>query len=184
MGAILTQTTQAKNSHNIIIRTATVKDAKAILGFNEEVLAEAPYLLTTREEFTLTLKEEEKFLSDMYDHKNKLAIVAELDGKVVGFLDFHGGGRRRNQHDGTLGMSVREHWRNQALVDLLLRALFDWVERHETVEKVSLEVFSQNIGAIHLYIKQGFVQEGRKVHAIKLDDGQYMDLIIMGRILK
>ncbi|GAK03778.1 GNAT family acetyltransferase YhhY [Geomicrobium sp. JCM 19037] len=180
MAAILEHQSKAKNQKPILIQTATVEYAEQITDFLRGIFKEAPYLLTAEDEFTNSYTDQERFLDRLYNQKNALALVAIHNDRVIGFLDFHGGNNKRNQHDGTLGMSVHKDWRNQGVGDELLKMLKQWAAKHLTIEKISLEVFSRNIGAIHLYIKHGFNQEGRKVNAIKMPDGSYSDLIIMG----
>jgi ribosomal protein S18 acetylase RimI-like enzyme len=45
---------------------------------------------------------------------------------------------------------------------------------------VELEVLSNNSGAVKLYRRMGFVEEGRKVGAVRLDAGE-VDLIQMAK---
>lgn len=42
-----------------------------------------------------------------------------------------------------------------------------------------LGVFSTNHRAISLYKKMGFLEEGRKIFEFKLNDGEYIDDVIM-----
>jgi len=46
-------------------------------------------------------------------------------------------------------------------------------------EKVCLGVFSTNEWAVALYKKMGFIEEGRKFKEFKLDNGDYVDDILM-----
>jgi RimJ/RimL family protein N-acetyltransferase len=46
------------------------------------------------------------------------------------------------------------------------------------IERVELEVYASNIPAISLYEKSGFVREGVKRKARKLDGG-YDDIVVM-----
>jgi RimJ/RimL family protein N-acetyltransferase len=46
------------------------------------------------------------------------------------------------------------------------------------IEKVELEVFPDNIGAVRLYESLGFTREGLKVRGRKLE-GRYQDVALM-----
>jgi RimJ/RimL family protein N-acetyltransferase len=50
--------------------------------------------------------------------------------------------------------------------------------RSAGIEKVELEVFSDNLGAVRLYESLGFGQEGVKIRGRKLE-GRYQDLKLM-----
>lgn len=115
----------------------------------------------------------------MADDKGKLAIIAEYQGEVIGFLDFHNGHKERTKHQGTFGMSVAGIFRNQGVGKALLTVLLEWAKGNPLIEKVCLEVFADHSNAICLYEKFGFAEEGRKVKAIKIDSETYHDLIVM-----
>jgi len=50
-------------------------------------------------------------------------------------------------------------------------------------EQMDLEVVEGNDNAKHLYEKCGFVETGRRLRALKYDDGTYRDEIIMCKLL-
>lgn len=52
------------------------------------------------------------------------------------------------------------------------------------IEKISLNVIEGNLGAIHLYKRHGFVQEGLLIKDRKHKDGSYHNTVLMGRIAK
>ena len=70
-------------------------------------------------------------------------------------------------------MGVRSTYRGQGIGDRLLVECLRLAKNHG-LEKVELEVFSDNLPAIRLYWKHGFVEEGHKIRTRKLD-GQYQD---------
>jgi ribosomal protein S18 acetylase RimI-like enzyme len=51
--------------------------------------------------------------------------------------------------------------------------------RNAGIEKVELDVFSDNVGALRLYDSFGFSEEGRKVRGRKLDD-RYQNALPVG----
>lgn len=50
-------------------------------------------------------------------------------------------------------------------------------------EQMDLEVVDGNDNAKHLYEKCGFIETGKRMRALKDDDGTYRDEIIMYRVL-
>ncbi len=65
----------------------------------------------------------------------------------------------------------------------LIEALLDWAEANPLIEKVSLGVFSTNHRAISLYKRLGFIEEGRKIKEFKMSENEYVDDIIMYKLV-
>jgi RimJ/RimL family protein N-acetyltransferase len=66
---------------------------------------------------------------------------------------------------------------------MLLQVLLEWAEKNPLIEKVSLGVFATNHRAISLYKKMGFIEEGRKINEFKFDDNEYVDDILMYKLV-
>jgi len=81
-------------------------------------------------------------------------------------------------------MSIAKAYRNQGVGKSLLKVLLDWAEENPLIEKVCLEVFAENENAIALYKRTGFVEEGRSRKAVKINEEQYHDLILMAYFTK
>ncbi|MGG0656899.1 GNAT family N-acetyltransferase [Rummeliibacillus pycnus] len=179
MGQIKIKQYTMKNGEKITLTTALPEYAERVLNFNKDIISEAPYLVTTREEFKISIEQEEKFLQQVFEDNGKLAIIAEFQGEVIGFLDFHNGHRNRIKHQGSFGMSVSKQFRNQGIGSALLTELLNWAEQEASIEKVCLEVVSINKSAIHMYENFGFIVEGKKLKAIKNENDTYYDLLLM-----
>jgi RimJ/RimL family protein N-acetyltransferase len=59
----------------------------------------------------------------------------------------------------------------------LLETLLVWATTETLIEKVCLEVFTTNAGAIRLYRKLGFVEEGLRPKDIKFGPDRYVDTL-------
>jgi putative acetyltransferase len=58
----------------------------------------------------------------------------------------------------------------------------DLADNWLNLTRLELEVYADNEAAIHLYKRFGFEEEGHlRQHAFR--DGQYVDSIVMGRLL-
>ena len=117
------------------------------------------------------------------DGPGKLVLVAEIPDEVIGCLSFENGQRRRIAHRGSFGISVREKWRGQGIGTAMLQTLIDWAEANPLIEKVGLSVFANNVDAIRLYKRLGFVEEGRQPREMKLGPGEYTDNVLMYRFV-
>ncbi len=103
--------------------------------------------------------------------------VAVEVGRVVGWCDIAPNKGEGFTHCGTLGMGVLHDYRGQGygtrlMEDAILAA------KESGIERVELEVYDSNVQAIRLYEKRGFVHEGLKKKARKLD-GKYDDILLM-----
>ena len=179
MGEIRPQIYKASNGTIFMIRTAVPGDAEKVTEFTRTILGEAPYLLTSLDEFTITAKQQRQLLQDIHEDSGKLALLAEHESEVIGYLDFHNGHRKRIKHQGSFGMSVKKEARNQGVGTALVKILLQWAENSTLIEKICLDVFADNKHAIKLYKKFGFKEEGIKRNAIKNTDGTYQDMVMM-----
>ena len=80
-------------------------------------------------------------------------------------------------------MMVEKEYRCRGIGEELLGALLLWAEENPFIEKVSGSVLSTNNGAIALYKKMGFSEEGRKVDEVKIHN-TYIDEILLYKITK
>jgi RimJ/RimL family protein N-acetyltransferase len=107
--------------------------------------------------------------------------VALHAGNVIGWCDIECFDRPGFTHRGRLGMGVHPDYRGQGIGARLLTAVLHKT-RHVGLERIELEVFASNTRARHLYEKYGFVVEGHKKQARKLD-GVYDDILEMALFL-
>ena len=105
----------------------------------------------------------------------RLAITHE--DEVVGWCDIVRKSMEGFRHAGRMGMGLLPGYRGAGLGRQLLTETLD-AARAIGIERVELEVFASNESAIALYRKMGFVVEGIKKRARKLD-GEYDDDLIM-----
>lgn len=115
-----------------------------------------------------------------------LPFVVAVDPRdtVVGWCNIHvapdNPHRPGFNHVGVLGMGLIETYRGKGLGTQMMQACFDWSGR-VGLERIELQVYASNTGAIGLYRKFGFVTEGVKIRARKLDN-HYDDIMIMARL--
>lgn len=170
-------------TEQIKIRAATEEDAENMLAIQSEVLAEVDYLITTLEEFQQTIGEQKKWIQAKLANERELILIAQYQEKIVGWLVFQSPNRKRLAHTGSFGMMILKEYRGLGIGKRLLEKLLKWAELNPYIEKISLGVFSTNERAIALYKKMGFVEEGRKINEIKLNDKQYIDDVLMYKVV-
>lgn len=84
------------------------------------------------------------------------------------------------RHCGRLGMGLLAHIRGHGVGRRLAQATID-AATSRGIERIELEVFATNVRAIRLYERLGFVHEGMRRQARKLD-GVYDDNVLMALI--
>jgi RimJ/RimL family protein N-acetyltransferase len=168
----------------VIIREAQPSDAAQIIAYVKR-LSEEPIsnIVISPGEFTHTVAEEERMLSEFAASENSIFLVAETERKIVGQLNCRGrNDRKAIRHTVTLGMSVDRDWRGQGIGSLLMSNAIAWAKELEFIKRIELLVFERNETAIHLYQKFGFEIEGKHRKAI-FRDGVYLDNFTMALLL-
>jgi len=114
--------------------------------------------------------------------KDVAQFVALGSGEVIGWCDVLPMKLEGFTHCGMLGMGVRKDYRRRGIGErLILRTISR--AREKGLERIELEVFASNVAAIRLYEKVGFIIEGLKKRARKIDE-RYDDLVEMALLLK
>ncbi|MEX3745914.1 MULTISPECIES: GNAT family N-acetyltransferase [Lysinibacillus] len=167
----------------IKVRVAVEEDAATMLEIQKEVLAEEDFLITTVEEFQQTIDGQKEWIQAKLANERETIFIALYEEKMVGWLMFQSPHRKRLAHTGTFGMMVLKEYRGLGIGKLLLEKIIMWAEHNPYIEKISLGVFSTNERAIALYKKMGFVEEGRKINEIKLHDNEYIDDVLMYKMV-
>ena len=113
--------------------------------------------------------------------KHDLALVAELNGEVIGSAGLHpvGAGMRR-RHVMALGIAVAAQAQGQGVGSALMQAMCDYADRWAGALRLELSVYTDNAVALRLYRKFGFVIEGT-MRGYSLRDGRYADTHAMAR---
>ena len=163
------------DGRTVTLRKAAGSDAAAILENINAVGAEEIYLLV--DHVPKDLEEERRWIEGFDGVRSTLIVAEAPDGKIVGQADAHRGEFPKNRHTATLGIAVRDGWREAGLGRILMIAVLDWM-RVRGIEKACLEVFSTNARAIALYRRLGFEEEGRRVGQFRVR-GEPVDDVVM-----
>lgn len=147
------------------------------------VLREQKFMISEPDEFKITIDQERTWISNYSNTEGKLLLVAEVQEVIIGILNFEPGNRRRIKHVGILGMNVHHEWRNLGVGRKLLEVLIEWAHKHPMIEKIALNVLANNVDAVRLYQKCGFLIEGIRPGEIKLSETEYVDDILMYRFV-
>lgn len=112
--------------------------------------------------------------------QNNTALVALVDGVVVGHAGLHQEKNSRRRHVASLGISVADSFAGRGVGKALLSELVSLADNWLNLTRLELTVFCDNAAGIHLYSKFGFEIEGTH-RAYALRNGVFVDTYSMAR---
>jgi putative acetyltransferase len=87
-------------------------------------------------------------------------LVAVVEGRVVGNIGLEVQSAARRRDVGSIGMSVHDDYQGRGVGNALMVAVIQLADDWLGLRRLELEVWTDNVAAIHLYEKFGFVIEG------------------------
>ena len=154
-----------------VIRPTTKNDLEGVVDALEIVASEGRFIAT---ELPVDRDERRERFRASID-AGECQVVAELDGRVVGF------GGLREQAPGvlSLGMALVPEVRGRGIGSQLLAALIEG-GRDRAAHKLTLEVWPHNSAAIALYERFEFEREGYLRRHYRRRSGELWDSVVMG----
>ncbi len=172
-----------KDKTEVIIRSLSKADAEMATSYVNAMYADSPYLSRYPEEWTITAKDEAKFIESVAQDEKRLMLAAFYKGKLVGLGDFGSiGSGIKIAHRCILGISVASNMQGKGVGSLLLKTLL-FKAKEIGFEQMELEVVAGNQRAIALYEKFGFETVGTLPHGFRYKEGYYEDLNLMVKSL-
>ncbi len=166
----------------IEVREVTVKDAKNLLEFCNQVGSETDNLSYGSEGMGLSVAEEEEILAKFQNDKTSYFLLAEENGQIVGTCNCRSFRKKRLSHRAEIGIAVKKACWNKGIGRKLLTCLID-ISRQSGLKILSLEVRTDNKRAIHLYESLGFRRIGTFEGFMEID-GESVDFDIMELFLE
>lgn len=168
-----------KNGQSIILHSPDMFDAEQLLEHMRQTSAETEFMSRYPEEIMVSVEAEARLLQMIENDEDNFMLAAYIDGKMVGNA---GVTRIRDnikyRHRATFGISLREEFCDLGLGTLMLQEILEFVKQ-TAFEQLELSVFGDNLRAIHVYEKAGFVRTGVMPRAYRLKDGSYHDEVQM-----
>jgi RimJ/RimL family protein N-acetyltransferase len=161
------------------VRRGEAGDAAAFLAYLRRMGGETGFVSFGAEGIELTVEEEAAHIAKTNARDNAVFLLAMAGGEIVGGLTFSAGTRPRLRHSGEFGVSVLREWWGRGVARALLEAMLAWARESGVVRKINLRVRADNVRAIALYERLGFVREGRVTRDL-LVDGEFHDTLLMG----
>lgn len=156
------------------IRPARPRDAAAFREAYRAVASERRFIQT--EVVPHPVRTYRRRFRSSYDREAAHLLAFEGE-RLVGSLSIRRDDHPATRHVATLGMFVVADRRGRGIGAALMESALRWASDHG-VERVELTVYPHNAGALALYRRFGFEQEGRLVRHAKKSYG-YEDEILM-----
>ena len=178
------KTVKLRDGRTCTLRPAHPDDSAELIEYMVKTAAETEFVLRYPDEVSFTEEREREILGGILEDPVHVMMVGYVDGKLVGNCGISGiGMKRKIRHRCSLAITLyREYWGlgiGSAMIDYLTE-----LAMKIGFEQIDLEVVADNTRAQALYRKCSFAESGRRIRALKFDDGTYHDEILMTKILK
>ncbi len=170
MGFVNREDIPLTNGQQAIVAELRPEDGQSALALFREIAEEKVFLLTDPDEIQIQSREERRFLQNIRNSENSVALGAWVDGILAGTLTLLGPGRRKQAHVASLGMAVRKSFRRLGVGRALLKEGVKWAQKHPILSVIQLSAFATNKGALSLYHSLGFTLDGKRPASFRIAD--------------
>ena len=169
--------------YELLIREAGPNDAAALVSFLNRVSVEKDFTSLDGDGILLTSEEMAIFLNKQASWDNQITLLAFLNDKIAGIVNITADQRKRVRHIGDLFIVIGKKYWNNGLGSLLLEEVVEWAQASGILRRLQLTVQTRNLAAVHLYQKHGFAIEGRQERGAYIEEGEFIDVYLMGRLI-
>ncbi len=169
---------QAIGGKNVVFRHPKASDVKGMMNMINSLVRERVDIAKTKK---VTLRQEKRWLADTLRSirkKEKIMIVAEVDGALVGSCEVAKDTYDVSRHVGMLGVGLRREARGLGIGKKLVQLCLCESKKTLGTKLIRLYVFDTNEAGKSLYKKIGFKETGRIPRGV-LHNRKYKDDIIM-----
>ncbi|MFU2164630.1 GNAT family N-acetyltransferase [Streptococcus pluranimalium] len=163
----------------LIIEEAKASDAVLIKHLLADLSQETTFITNDSKEMSLEVLEESLSISEA--SLNSICLLAKLEGQLIGLLNVVGSESSYTGHIGDLFIAVKKAYTGYGIGHTLMELACDWAQHSPMIKRLELTVQARNERAIKLYQDFEFEIEGVKKRALRLDDGRYIDLLMMSK---
>lgn len=167
---------------NYSIRSAMESDAEKLSELRLQIDGETENMDREKGEAFIDQAGFEKIIETDTNHPRNLFLVAEINGRLVGYSRCEGHDLKRFSHKVEFGLGVLKDFWGYGIGKNLMKETITWADANG-IEKIVLNgVLETNEKAIELYKRLGFKIEGLMEKDRILSDGKYYNTYMMGRI--
>ncbi|HEL1583614.1 TPA: GNAT family N-acetyltransferase [Streptococcus suis] len=167
----------------IVFEEAQPSDATAFIEFMNQVAVETDYLVMDETGFRFSQQEMESIFESGLEKPDELCLLAKVDAEVIGAISVKSSRQFRISHIGNIFIAVKKAYWGYGIGSILLDEVISWVEEMDLLKRLELTVQVRNQVAIGLYQKYGFEIEGTQKRGARTDEGEWLDLYYMGKLI-
>lgn len=171
----------AKNGEMIVLRLAGCPDAEDIISVIKTNAPERSYVLM--EHYGTRPESIKSYICNMNFEKN-LLIVAVAGKSAIGALSaiqMDDGKRSETAHILNIGLHISPEYRGLGIGSRMLNYAGEWAKTHG-FKKLEANIFTTNKRSLHLFEREGFIEEGTRKKRIRMGQ-QYIDEVLIGKML-
>ena len=169
--------------YELLIREAEAEDAAELVTFLNCVSLETDFTSLDGDGILLTSEEMEVFLNKQASSDNQITLLAFLNDKIAGLVNITADQRKRVRHIGDLFIVIGKRYWNNGLGSFLLEEAIEWAQASGILRRLQLTVQTRNQAAVHLYQKHGFITEGHQERGAYIEEGKFIDVYLMGKLI-
>lgn len=164
------------------IRPAQVGDAAQLSEVRLHIDGETENMDREKGEGFINATGFERLIEEDANHPRNLFLVAESQGRILGFSRCEGSHLKRSLHKVEFGVGVLSDYWGYGIGKNLLNESIAWAKSNG-IKKIVLYVLEENQKAVGLYEKLGFETEGVLKNDKLLSDGKFHHTLVMGNLL-
>jgi ribosomal protein S18 acetylase RimI-like enzyme len=166
---------------NYTIRTATKGDAKQLSDLRLQIDGETENMDREKGEDFIDVAGFERIIKTDTNHPKNLFLVAQTNGKIIGYSRCVGNDLKRFVHKAEFGLGVLKEFWGFSIGKNLMKETISWADVNGIKKIVLYGVLETNERGIELYKSLGFEIEGLMKNDRILSDGKYYNTYIMAR---
>ena len=168
-------------NNTYLIREAVPDDAEKMISYLNQVGGESDNLLHGKNEFAVPVEGVKRKLAMSKDSENSVVLIALENDEIIARAEIDGYYPARIRHRAMFSISVRKDYWDQGIGTEMIENIFEQAKKMK-IRIIELEVIADNVRAIHLYHKMGFVDIGTYKDYFFVN-GMYKDAMVMQILL-
>ncbi|WP_431028254.1 GNAT family N-acetyltransferase [Lysinibacillus sp. LZ02] len=163
------------NNQTYIIRTIETDDARAFINLQETIFSECDFEYFNANEQNLTVQKLRKAMMEWRKVKTSTILLCIVNGEFAGYTLINGNISARTKHVASLRIGVAQAFQRTGIGSALLTQAERWAKEHE-IQRLEVQILAHNEHARSLFEKHGYVCEGTRKNAFKLQNETFDEL--------
>lgn len=167
----------------IIFEEAQEADAPAFIKFMNQIARETDFLVMDDDEFAYSTKETQEILRRSGEKIDQLCLLAKVDATVIGVVNVKTASAYPISHIGDIFIAVLKDYWGHGIGRILMEEVIAWAQEVGVLKRLELTVQIRNERAVRLYQSCGFEIEGIQKRGARTNEGEWLDLYYMGKLI-